>query len=361
MLTHEEQERYSRQIILSEFGVEGQERLQNARVLIVGTGGLGSPAALYLAAMGVGILGIIDDDTVSLSNLHRQILYTQDDAGKRKVAAERLRKINPNVNIVPVCDRLKRENAVDMFRNYDLVLDGTDNFATRYLVNDAALMLGIPLISGSILKFEGQLTVVGLDHGPCYRCIFPEAPNSDEVPTCSEAGVLGALAGTMGTMMAIEAVKIITKIGEPLAGRLLIYNALHSTFQTIKVDRDPACPYCSVAREERKLLNQYEDLSCTVDELSWESFSSRGMSLIDVREEWEFQSQPSRGNLIPLRVLLDRIIELPQEEFAVVCASGIRSLKAVQLLKTKGIRAWSIKGGMQSARKNRPDKLAETE
>ncbi len=349
-LSPNEMERYSRQIILPEFGMEGQERLKSACVLIVGAGGLGSPAALYLAAMGVGTIGIVDDDTISLSNLHRQILYTSSDTGKSKslLAAERLNHINPDIKIIPLNERLTCENALDMLRNYDLVLDGSDNFSTRYLVNDACLIRGIPLISGSILRFEGQFTVVGLGNGPCYRCIFPEAPNANEVPSCSEAGVLGALAGTIGTMMAVEAVKIIAKIGESLHGRLLIYDALHATFRTITTERDPACPYCSIPRSERKLLNSYDGISCATDEISWESFSLTRMPLVDVREEWEFRSDPSNGKLIPLGALLDRTMELPREEFAVVCASGIRSLKAVNLLKERGVRAKSIKGGMKA-------------
>ncbi len=361
-LVPDELQRYSRQILLPEFGIDGQERLKDARVILIGAGGLGSPAALYLAAMGVGTIGIVDDDTVAVSNLHRQILYRETDAGKPKalLAQTRLSEVNEGVDIQAFGERLTQNNALDILRGFHLVLDGSDNFATRYLVNDACLVLGIPLISASILRFEGQLSVlcapppltkgrVG-EGSPCYRCLFPEPPNAADAPSCAEAGVIGALAGVMGTMMAMEAVKIIAKIGEPLVGKLLLYDAFGAKFRTIKISRDPTCLTCSIPRNERKLAKQYEVEACKddSDEITWEELSRRPMPLIDVREEWEFCASPSTGKLIPLGSLLDRLEELPNEEFAIVCALGIRSVRAVTRLRERGINAKSIRGGMSS-------------
>jgi molybdopterin/thiamine biosynthesis adenylyltransferase/rhodanese-related sulfurtransferase len=351
-LLPDELQRYSRQILLPEFGIGGQERLKNARVLIVGAGGLGSPAALYLAAMGVGTIGIIDDDTVVISNLHRQILYRDSDVGQSKatLAESRLSEINPSTTIRSFDKRLTPENVIKILKAFDFVLDGTDNFSTRYLVNDACLVLGIPLISASILKFEGQLTVLCANNGPCYRCLFPEPPNAADAPSCAEAGVMGALAGVMGTMMAMEAIKIIAGIGEPLSGRIMIYDALNANVRTFNVNRDSACLACSISYSERKLFDSYEFDDCkdNADEISWETFAKRPMPLIDVREEWEFLAAPSSGKLIPLGSLLDHIEALPNEEFAIVCASGIRSLKAIISLREHGIKAKSIRGGMSS-------------
>ena len=347
-----ELQRYSRQILLPEFGIPGQERLKSARILIVGAGGLGSPAALYLAAMGVGMIGIIDDDKVGVSNLHRQILYRESEVGQSKVtlAKRRLLEINPHSSIIAFDKRLTLENAIEILSGFDLVLDGTDNFSTRYLVNDACLVLGIPLISASILRFEGQLTVLCADDGPCYRCLFPEPPDAMDAPSCSEAGVMGALAGVMGTMMSMEAVKLIAKIGEPLVGRLMIYDGLNANIRTFNVHRDPSCPACSIPRSERKLFNSYDFDDCidNSNEITWETFGQRSMPLIDVREESEFQATPSTGQLIPLGSLLDHIEELPREEFAIVCGSGIRSRRAVTSLRELGIKAKSIRGGMSS-------------
>jgi molybdopterin/thiamine biosynthesis adenylyltransferase/rhodanese-related sulfurtransferase len=351
-LQPEEMQRYSRQILLPEFGIAGQERLKKARTLIIGAGGLGSPAALYLAAMGVGTIGIVDNDNVAISNLHRQILYRESDVGESKaaLAKKQLSGINPNSTIIAFEKRLTPENAIGILTDFDLVLDGSDNFSTRYLVNDTCLVLGIPLISASILRFEGQLTVLCTDDGPCYRCLFPQPPNADEAPSCAEAGVMGALAGVMGTMMAMEAVKLLAKIGEPLAGRLLLYDALSANVRTFTVNHDPTCPACSIPLSDRKLFDSYEfdDCNDTVDEITWEAFQEHHLPLIDVREEWEFASTPSTGKLIPLGSLLDRIQELPNEAFAIVCASGIRSLRAVTILRERGIKVKSIRGGMSS-------------
>ncbi len=351
-LLPDELKRYSRQILLPEFGMIGQERLKEARALVIGAGGLGSPAAIYLAAMGVGTIGIIDDDKVAVSNLHRQILYREGDIGQSKanLAESLLSEINPRSSIIAFEKRLTSKNAIDILRGFDLVLDGTDNFSTRYLVNDVCLMLGIPLISASILRFDGQLTVLCTFDGPCYRCLFPQPPNAEDAPSCVEAGVIGALAGVMGTMMAMEAVKIIAKIGEPLSGRLLIYNALGAIVRTFKVHRDPACSACSIPHSERTLFETYDYDTCETDsdEITWETFAERPIPLVDVREEWEFQAAPSTGRLIPLGSLSEHLEELPKEDFAIVCASGIRSMQAVTLLRTFGIAAKSIHGGISA-------------
>jgi molybdopterin/thiamine biosynthesis adenylyltransferase/rhodanese-related sulfurtransferase len=351
-LLPEELQRYSRQILLPKFGQVGQEQLKNARVLLIGAGGLGSPAALYLAAMGIGTIGIIDDDKVAVSNLHRQILYREIDVGKPKaaLAAARLSELNSHVTILSYDIRLTSENAIDVLSGFDLVLDGSDNFSTRYLVNDACLVLGITLISASILRFEGQLTILCTNDSPCYRCLFPDPPNATDAPSCAEAGVIGALAGVMGMIMAMEAVKHLAKIGTPLIGRLLIYDALGANVRTLHVDRDPTCPACSILRSERKLFDSYTFSDCedNADEITWEEFFAHPMPLIDVREEWEFQASPSTGMLVSLGSLLDRIEELPNEEFAIVCASGIRSLRAVSSLLEHGIKAKSIRGGLFS-------------
>ena len=350
-LLPEEKERYSRQILLPEFGEQGQGRLKNARVLIIGAGGLGSPAALYLAAMGVGTIGIVDYDTIALSNLHRQILYDANDVGESKTetSTERLRHSNPQIEIAPYDLRLTTENALDVLAGFDLVLDGSDNFATRYLVNDACLIHGIPLVSASILRFEGQLSVFGLDGAPCYRCVYPEAPGLGEAPSCSDAGVIGVLPGVMGTLMAMEAIKIIARIGEPLAGKMLLYNALDTSFRILQVARDPSCSICSVPKHSRKLGSDYERTCELPIEISWEEFESTSLPLVDVREEREYASIPTQGKLIPLGSLLERVGELPQEPFAIVCSMGIRSLNAVKLLRERGRNdVRSIRGGLNA-------------
>jgi len=331
--------------------VEGQERLRSARVLIVGAGGLGAPASLYLAAMGVGTIGIIDDDRVAPSNLPRQILFRDKDISRPKaeVAKERLSEVSPNTAIVTFNERLTPPNALERLRGFDLVLDGTDNFSTRYLINDACLVLGVPLLSASILKFEGQLAVLCTKSGPCYRCLFPEMPEPGTVPSCAEAGVIGALAGVMGTMMAMEAVKIVTKVGVPLSG-MLIYDALSGNFRRMALERDPQCAGCAVPFGERKLRESYDAAPCGANELeiSWQEWQRRSLPLVDVREAWEFSERPSPGVLIPLGSLFERMQELPREPFGVVCASGSRSLTAAALLKSKGFAAVSIRGGIRS-------------
>lgn len=259
-------ERYSRHIILKEVGGAGQRKLLESRVLIIGAGGLGSPVALYLAAAGVGTIGIVDMDNVDLSNLQRQILHSTKTVGKPKVfsAFETLTAMNPDVHVVPVSEKLTAENVMDLFRDYDVIVDGSDNFGTRYVVNDAAFFLKKPLVSGSILRFEGQVTVLeGYRDTPCYRCLYPEAPPPGLVPSCSEAGVLGVLGGTIGTLQAVEVVKLLLGMGEVLNDRLLIYDALAMTFRKVRVPKDPNCPLCG-ARPSIHSVSGSTDWACSI-------------------------------------------------------------------------------------------------
>ena len=255
-LSQEETLRYSRHLIIPEVGVEGQRRLKDARILMVGVGGLGSPIGLYLAAAGVGTIGIVEFDTVDLTNLQRQVLHGTRDVGRKKLdsARDRLRDVNPHVEVVPHDARLSSGNALDIMRGYDLVVDGTDNFATRYLVNDACVLLHKPNVYGSIFRFEGQATVFCTEEGPCYRCLFPTPPPPGLVPSCAEAGVLGVLPGLLGLVQATEALKLVVGVGEPLIGRLLLVDALRMQFRTMKLRRDPACPACGTRNHEAHRL-----------------------------------------------------------------------------------------------------------
>src|SRR5215475_13946879 len=260
-LTLDEVKRYSRHLIIPEIGMTGQKRLKNARVLVVGAGGLGSPALLYLAAAGVGTLGVIDFDIVDESNLQRQIIHGQSDIGRLKAdsARDSIREINPYVQVVVHNEALSNDNVKEIFRQYDLIIDGTDNFATRYLVNDAAVLLGKPYVWGSIYRFDGQASVFWAEHGPCYRCLYPEPPPPGMVPSCAEGGVLGVLCGSIGAIQVTEAIKLLTGVGEPLVGSLMVYDALEMTYRTIKVRKDPNCALCGENPSQTELLEDYED------------------------------------------------------------------------------------------------------
>jgi adenylyltransferase/sulfurtransferase len=368
-LSHEEVRRYSRHLIMPEIGVEGQKRLKAARVLCVGAGGLGSPASLYLAAAGVGTLGLVDFDTVDFSNLQRQILYSTTDVGRRKLAAaaERLTSINPNVRVVEHEARLTSANALDILSQYDVIVDGADNFPTRYLVNDACVLLGKPNAYGSIFRFDGQASVFATKDGPCYRCLYPEPPPPGLVPSCAEGGVLGVLPGLVGTIQATEAIKIITGVGQTLAGRLLLLDALTMEFRTVKLRRDPACPICG-DRATIKALIDYEQFcgvaaaptvttTSTVPEMTVEQLKTRidrgtPTWILDVREPREFDICRIPGStLIPLGELPKRLAEIPSgpdaPEIVVHCKMGGRSAKAVALLRQHGItRASNLAGGI---------------
>ena len=369
-LTASEVQRYSRHLIMPEVGVDGQRRLKAAKVLCVGAGGLGSPSSLYLAAAGVGTIGLVDFDKVDVSNLQRQILYSTADVGTSKLAAAsaRLKGLNPEVNVVMHETALTSANALEIFRQYDIVVDGADNFPTRYLVNDACVLTGKPNVYGSIFRFDGQASVFAAPGGPCYRCLYPEPPPPGLVPSCAEGGVLGVLPGIVGTIQAAEAIKLIIGAGESLAGRLLLFDALQMSFRTLKLHRDPACPVCGDAPTIKALIDYEQfcgitpatragaapalppEFETTVDELKARIDRGDDIWILDVREKTEYDICRIPGStLIPLGELGKRIEELPQgpgaPEIIVHCKMGGRSAKAVALLKEKGFTRVSNLGG----------------
>lgn len=364
-LTQEEILRYSRHLIMPEVGMEGQLKLKNASVLLVGTGGLGAPLAMYLAAAGIGRIGLVDFDVVDHTNLHRQVIHGTKDVGRPKIdsAIETMRDINPNV----VTDRhevaLTSENALGILKDYDLVIDGTDNFPTRYLVNDACVLLKKPNVYGSIFRFEGQATVFAYEDGPCYRCLYAEPPPPGLVPSCAEGGVLGILPGIIGLIQATEAVKIILQIGEPLKGRLLLYDALAMRFRELKLRRNPECPVCGDHPTIKKLIDYQQFCGMPahdappvtaegdIDPVEVKAKIDRkdGFVLVDVREPHEHKiGNISKAILIPLGDLEKRIGELnPGDEIVVHCKSGGRSAKAVEFLQKRGFKqARNMKGGI---------------
>src|SRR5580704_6633699 len=348
-LTREELARYSRHLILPDVGVEGQKRLKAARVLLVGAGGLGSPLALYLSAAGVGTLGIVDFDKVDVTNLQRQVVHGTADVGRSKIdsAAERIYDINPYVNVERFETRLTSDNALEIIREFDIVVDGTDNFATRYLVNDACVILGKPNVYGSIFRFEGQASVLATPEGPCYRCLFREPPPPGLVPSCAEGGVLGVLPGLVGTIQATEAIKLILGIGEPLVGRLLLIDALGMQFRTMKIRRDPTCPACGT-HEIQELIDYDAFCGGVVTEPTVQTITPREVAaklasgddfdLIDVREPNEWAIGHIEGaRLVPLSTFPGAIASLdPSREIVLQCKSGGRSGKAAQALIDAG-------------------------
>ena len=365
-LTREEVQRYSRHLIMPEVGVDGQLKLKAARVLCVGAGGLGAPAAMYLAAAGVGTLGIVDFDVVDASNLHRQIIYGTPDVGKPKLEAARARiaAMNEGVKVVLHELALTSKNALDVLKDYDVILDGTDNFQTRYLVNDACVLLGKPNAYGSIFRFDGQASVFAVKGGPCYRCLYPEPPPPGLVPSCAEGGVLGVLPGVIGIIQATEAIKLILGAGQPLVGRLLLYDALQMRFRELKLRRDPECPICGDHPTIHALID-YDQFcgvvpaqaqptagaipAVTVEELKAKLDRGDGMVVLDVREPNEYQICRIAGStLIPLGELPSRTAELDRDrELIVHCKMGGRSAKAVALLQERGFtRVRNLTGGI---------------
>src|SRR5919106_1942010 len=362
-LSVEEVRRYSRHLIIPDVGMAGQKRLKNARVLVIGAGGLGSPALMYLAAAGVGTLGIIDFDVVDESNLQRQIIHGQSDIGTPKALSAKasVEEINPYVNVVVHTERLDNDNVMEIFASYDLIVDGTDNFATRYLVNDAAVLLGKPYVWGSIYRFDGQASVFWAEHGPCYRCLYPEPPPPGMVPSCAEGGVLGVLCATLGSVQANEAVKLLCGIGDPLVGRLLIYDALELSFKDIAVRKDPECAVCGKHPTVTELID-YEEFCGVVSDAAQQAAAGATLTpaqlkalldqgqqikLVDVREpaEWQINRLPG-ATLIPLDTLPDHLAELPQTEPVVLyCKSGVRSAEALALLKQSGFSTARHLGG----------------
>jgi sulfur-carrier protein adenylyltransferase/sulfurtransferase len=364
-LTPDEIRRYSRHLIIPDVAMDGQKRLKNAKVLCVGAGGLGSPALMYLAAAGVGTLGIIDFDVVDEANLQRQVIHGQSDIGRSKAESARdsVQEINPLVQVNVHQERLDSSNAMRIFADYDLIVDGTDNFATRYLVNDACVLLGKPYVWGSIYRFDGQASVFWAEHGPCYRCLYPEPPPPGMVPSCAEGGVLGVLCASVGSIQVTEAIKVLTGIGDPLVGRLMIYDALEMTYRAVRVRKDPECPLCGKNPTISELIDyeafcgsvsdeaQQAAAGATITASELKGMQDRGEQflLVDVREpaEWEIVRIPG-AVLIPKGDLPSKLAELPQDKPIVTyCKTGVRSAEALALLKQAGFAdAKHVQGGV---------------
>ena len=364
-LTIEEVRRYSRHLIIPDVGMTGQKRLKNAKVLVIGAGGLGSPALLYLAAAGVGTLGIVEFDEVDESNQQRQIIHGHSDIGRGKAESARdsIKEINPLVEVVVHQERLDTTNVMGIFERYDLIVDGTDNFATRYLVNDAAVLLGKPYVWGSIYRFDGQASVFWAEHGPCYRCLYPEPPPPGLVPSCAEGGVLGVLPGIVGTIQANEVIKVILGAEGILLNRLLLFDAWKMTFRQLKLRKDPACPLCGDNPTIKELID-YEEFcglrtpdpekpgleEITATELKSMIDSGQDFQLIDVREPYEYEiARIPTARLIPLGEVAARKNEIDESKIAVMqCKGGVRSAKAIEALRNAGFsgRLINLKGGI---------------
>ncbi|MFE7188585.1 adenylyltransferase/sulfurtransferase MoeZ [Kitasatospora sp. NPDC057541] len=366
-LTVDEVRRYSRHLIIPDVGMAGQKRLKNAKVLCVGAGGLGSPALMYLAAAGVGTLGIVEFDVVDESNLQRQIIHGQSDIGRSKgeSARDSVKEINPYVDVILHEERLDNSNVMEIFSGYDLIVDGTDNFATRYLVNDAAVLLGKPYVWGSIYRFDGQASVFWAEHGPCYRCLYPEAPPPGMVPSCAEGGVLGVLCASIGSIQVTEAIKLLAGVGDPLVGRLMIYDALEMNYRQVKVRKDPNCALCGENPTVTELID-YEAFCGVVSEEAqaaaagstitskqlkqWQD-DEEDIYLIDVREPGEYEIVSIPGAvLIPKNEFLmgNALEQLPQDKKIVLhCKSGVRSAEVLAVVKSAGFaNAVHLGGGV---------------
>jgi len=366
-LTRAEVMRYSRHLIIPDVATAGQKRLKNAKVLCVGAGGLGSPALMYLAAAGVGTLGIVEFDTVDESNLQRQIIHGQSDVGRSKAESARdsVLEINPLITVNVHEARLDNDNVFEIFEQYDLIVDGTDNFATRYLVNDAAVLLGKPYVWGSIYRFDGQASVFWAEHGPCYRCLYPEPPPPGMVPSCAEGGVLGVLCASIGSIQVTEAIKVLTGIGEPLVGSLMVYDALEMSYRKIKVRKDPECPLCG----KNPTVTELQDYDAFCGVLSEEAMeaaagstilatelkemidSGEDLYLVDVREPAEYEIVSIPGSvLIPKGDILNgsALVDLPQDKKVVMyCKTGIRSAETLAAVKAAGLsNAVHVQGGV---------------
>jgi adenylyltransferase/sulfurtransferase len=368
-LSHSEIHRYSRHLLIPEVGLEGQKKLKAAAVLVIGTGGLGSPVALYLAAAGIGRIGLVDYDVVDFSNLQRQVIHGQSGLGESKVesAKARMLDINPDIQVDVYDEPFTSENAFRIAEPYDLIIDGTDNFPTRYLTNDLAVLTGKPNVYGSIFRFDGQVSVFYAKEGPCYRCIFPEPPPPGLVPSCAEGGVLGVLPGTIGTLQATEAIKLILGIGEPLIGKLMLYNALDMSFEFVNLRKNPNCKVCGPNPEVTDLID-YEDFcgmpmhdqdegsagadwDITATELADRIKQEEGLKIIDVREPHELEiSQIESTELIPLGQLASHMSELNSaDEIVLICKAGTRSARALEILHSAGFRKIkNLKGGINA-------------
>lgn len=368
-LSHEEILRYSRHLLIPEVGLEGQRKLKAASVLVIGTGGLGSPVALYLAAAGVGRIGLVDYDVVDASNLQRQVIHGASSVGRLKVdsARQRMLDLNPGIQVDVYNEPFTSENAMRIAADYDVLIDGTDNFPTRYLTNDVCVLLGKPNVYGSIFRFDGQVSVFDARRGPCYRCLFPEPPPPGLVPSCAEGGVLGVLPGTIGTLQATEALKLILDIGEPLIGKLLLYNALDMSFEFVRLKKNPNCKVCGLNPEVTELID-YEAFcgvpghdheegavgggwDITATELAQRLHQGNHIRLLDVREPHELEIARIEGaQLIPLGQLAARLSELDSaDEIVLFCKSGTRSARALELLLSAGFRkVKNLKGGINA-------------
>ena len=366
-LSNDEIARYSRHLIMPEVALDGQKKLKAAKVLTIGAGGLGSPLAMYLAAAGVGTLGIVDFDVVDESNLQRQIIHGTSDVGRKKMESARdtIKDINPNVEVREYEEPLSSENALEIFADYDVIVDGTDNFPTRYLVNDACVLLGKPNVYGSIFRFEGQASIFWAEEGPCYRCLYPEPPPPGLVPSCAEGGVLGILPGAIGIVQATETVKLILGVGDPLIGRLMLYDALGMSFREMKLRKDPDCPVCGENPTVTELIDYQEFCGIpqaaeadrreegevpeiTVTDLKRKLDNGENVTVLDVREPHEYDVAEIGGRLIPLGELPQRLVELDRNQsYAVHCRSGARSAKAVKLMRGAGFGdVRNVKGGI---------------
>jgi len=368
-LSREEILRYSRHLLIPEVGLEGQRKLKAASVLLIGTGGLGSPSALYLAAAGVGRIGLVDYDVVDDSNLQRQVIHSTSGIGMLKVesARQRLLDLNPDIQVEVYNEPFTSANAMQIAMDYDILVDGTDNFPTRYLTNDLCVLLGKPNVYGSIFRFDGQVSVFDARHGPCYRCLFPEPPPPGLVPSCAEGGVLGVLPGTIGTLQATEALKLILGIGDPLIGRLLLYNALDMSFEFVKLKKNPTCKVCGPNPEVTELIDyeafcgvpghDHEEgaagsgLDINASELAQRLRQGNHLTILDVREPHELQISSLQGAInIPLGQLAGRLSELDSaDEMVVFCKAGTRSARALELLYSAGFRkVKNLRGGINS-------------
>ncbi len=364
ILSNDEILRYSRHLIMPEVGMDGQQKLKAAKVLCIGAGGLGSPLTLYLTAAGVGTLGIVDFDVVDYTNLQRQIIHTTDDVGRKKLdsASEKLKAINPFINLRPFETKLTSANALELFKEFDIIADGTDNFPTRYLVNDACVLTGKPNVYGSIFRFEGQASVFATEEGPCYRCLYPEPPPPGLVPSCAEGGVLGILPGLVGVIQATETIKLILGQGDPLVGRLLLVDALGMKFRELKLRKNPDCPvcgknptvkelidydeFCGIRGEEAPAANDVPTIS--VEELKKKLDAKADVFILDVREPHEYQICHLNGYLIPVGDLPKRVHELDSSrEIIAHCRSGVRSARAVNFLRRSGFKkVYNLTGGI---------------
>jgi adenylyltransferase/sulfurtransferase len=373
-LSHPEILRYSRHLILPEVGPEGQRKLKAARILLIGAGGLGSPAALYLAAAGVGTLGLVDFDLVDSTNLQRQIVHGTSTVGMPKLASAtaRLKDLNPHVHVEGFESRFTSENAMEIARDFDMVLDGTDNFPTRYLVNDVCVLLGKPNVYGSIFRFEGQASVFYAKEGPCYRCLYQEPPPPGLVPSCAEGGVFGVLPGIIGCVQALEAIKLVVGAGESLVGRLLLFDALRMRFRELKLRKDPQCPICGPKPTIRELIDyeafcgvgaetSYEGLDITARDLATEMKTNQNLEVIDVREAHEWEICHIEGaRLVPLSELPSRLNEIDgHKDIVLHCHHGMRSMRALEVLKAAGFsRLRNLMGGIDAWAVNNDPSMA---